>query len=482
MASSPRRRPRSRPRSAPSSTRPERRLTSSHGLVAVIAGACAPRPGGVRGPGKRRRGRSAQLRPRDRAPIALRPDRGAALPRRPGPGEDEDRLRRPAPWRARPPLAGHDRRRRRRPRLQLDRGAVRALGRWRCSAPCCGAATSSSSTSAAPASPTRSPARAAERPDPGIHRDRPVRGAARRPLRRLHDRRSGGRHRRGEDERSDSAGSSSTATPTAPSSGRPTRCASRSGCGAWSSTPPIPATTPTTGRSAGRPARAAIACRRAPRCSGDAVARFRRVVGSFHAAERSTEALISFLLGAGTLAPRSYLSLDDADRRFLRGEPRRLNRLIAPGEAGHGPTCANSPTASRSRSSATTTRCSGTPTRRSRSASGSSPRRSAASPRAITSRPSAAAEYLLSSAARLTNCLAWPAPPRGRPRAGDPRRLAGAALVPDPGPRRRAGRHHLGRRGPPGHQALSALAALRRPEPRSRRRASTSLSPRPRSG
>jgi hypothetical protein len=48
------------------------------------------------------------------------------------------------------------------------------------------------------------------------------------------------------------------------------------------------------------------------------------------AATRRPAAAISFLLEAGTLAPRSYLGPDDGDRRFLAGEPRRLNRLLAP--------------------------------------------------------------------------------------------------------------------------------------------------------
>ena len=74
-----------------------------------------------------------------------------------------------------------------------------------------------------------------------------------------------------------------------------------------------------------------LACRYSPTCSGDPVARLTRVVHAFHQAGRSTESLIGFLLEAGTLAPRSYLSLDDGDRRFLAGEPRRLDRLLAPG-------------------------------------------------------------------------------------------------------------------------------------------------------
>ena len=154
-----------------------------------------------------------------------------------------------------------------------------------------------------------------------------------------------------------------------------------------------------------------ISCRRSPDCAGDPVARFTRVVGRFHRAGRSTEGLLDFLLQAGTLAPRSYLSLDEADRRFLAGDPRRLERLIAPGPAGHGAlsefsaglelavTCNDYPLLwdpyaavdERIRQlSAATTRL---------------PRDHFA--------PFGRREYLLSAAAHLTGCLTWPAPPPG---------------------------------------------------------------------
>ena len=75
----------------------------------------------------------------------------------------------------------------------------------------------------------------------------------------------------------------------------------------------------------------------APRTApGTRPAATRRVVRRFHARERPTDDLLSFLLQSGTLAPRSYLSLDEGDRRYLAGDPRRLNRLIAPGTPGHG--------------------------------------------------------------------------------------------------------------------------------------------------
>ncbi len=154
-----------------------------------------------------------------------------------------------------------------------------------------------------------------------------------------------------------------------------------------------------------------IACRRSPQCSGNAFGRFRGVVDRFHAAGRRTGDLLGFALEAGTLAPRSYLSLDQGDRRFLRGHPRRLNRLIAPGPPGFGDPHAFSygleiavecndypllwnpraPINERIRQlSASVTRL---------------PRRHFA--------PFTRREYLLSAEARLTNCLTWPPPPAG---------------------------------------------------------------------
>jgi pimeloyl-ACP methyl ester carboxylesterase len=154
-----------------------------------------------------------------------------------------------------------------------------------------------------------------------------------------------------------------------------------------------------------------VTCRNSPTCSGDPVGRFSRVVKRFHAAGRSTEALLSFLLGAGTFAPRSYLSLDDADARFLRGEPRRLNRLIAPGETGHGSLrefsygleiaveCNDYPLLWDPRAPT------GERIRQLRASVGGLPKDYFA--------PFSRSEYLFSRAAHLTNCLNWPAPPPG---------------------------------------------------------------------
>lgn len=154
-----------------------------------------------------------------------------------------------------------------------------------------------------------------------------------------------------------------------------------------------------------------IACRRAPECSGDALGRFRRVVDAFHASRRSTEDLIRFLLEAGTLAPRSYLSLDEADRRFLGGDPRRLDRLIAPGPAGHGRL------SEFSYGLEIAVECNDYPllwnpfaptAERIAQLSGAAHELPLAHFEPFTNR-----EYVLSRAARLTNCLDWPAPPAG---------------------------------------------------------------------
>lgn len=154
-----------------------------------------------------------------------------------------------------------------------------------------------------------------------------------------------------------------------------------------------------------------IACRRAPSCSGDPVARFSRVVRRFHAQRRSTEDLLGFLLQAGTLAPRSYLSLDDGARRFLAGEPRRLNKLIAPGPAGVGPL------SEFSYGLEITVECNDYPLLWD-PAAGIDERIGQLSA-AVTRLPRdhfspfGRREYLLSEAAHLTSCLTWPAPPPG---------------------------------------------------------------------
>jgi pimeloyl-ACP methyl ester carboxylesterase len=153
-----------------------------------------------------------------------------------------------------------------------------------------------------------------------------------------------------------------------------------------------------------------LACRYAPTCGGDPVARLARVVGAFHREGRSTEPLIEFLLEAGTLAPRSYLSLDDGDRRFLAGDPRRLNRLLAPGPAGEK-------LSEYSNGLAIAVECNDYRTLWDKSAPFSQRiAELSASVRKLPRdffAPFGRKEYLLSSAARLTPCLYWPAPPAG---------------------------------------------------------------------
>jgi pimeloyl-ACP methyl ester carboxylesterase len=156
-----------------------------------------------------------------------------------------------------------------------------------------------------------------------------------------------------------------------------------------------------------------IACRRSPDCSGNPAERYARVVRRFHRVGRSTDGLLSFLLQAGTLAPRSYLSLDEGDRRFLAGEPRRLNRLIAPGPPGHGPL------SEFSYGLEIAVECNDYPLLWDRSLPGVDERinqlagatLTAIDPRYFT--PFSRREYLFSDAAHLTNCLNWPVPPAG---------------------------------------------------------------------
>ncbi len=154
-----------------------------------------------------------------------------------------------------------------------------------------------------------------------------------------------------------------------------------------------------------------IACRRAPDCAGDPVRRYARVVHRFHGAGRSTEGLLDFLLQAGTLAPRSYLSLDEGDRRFLAGDPSRLEALIAPGPAGHGKL------AEFSYGLEIAVECNDYPLLWD-PAAGIDQRihqLSAAAMRLPKDyfAPFGRREYLLSRAAHLTPCLTWPAPPPG---------------------------------------------------------------------
>jgi pimeloyl-ACP methyl ester carboxylesterase len=153
-----------------------------------------------------------------------------------------------------------------------------------------------------------------------------------------------------------------------------------------------------------------IACRDSATCSGDPVARLTRVVGAFHRERRSTESLIAFLLEAGTLAPRSYLSLDEGDRRFLAGEPHRLNQLLAPEPAGEK-------LSEYSNGLAIAVECNDYRTLWDKSAPFSQRvAELSASVRGLPRdffAPFGRKEYLLSAAARLTPCLYWPAPPAG---------------------------------------------------------------------
>ena len=160
---------------------------------------------------------------------------------------------------------------------------------------------------------------------------------------------------------------------------------------------------------------------------------------------------------AGTLAPRSYLSLDEADRRFLAGEPRRLNGLIAPGPAGHGE-LARILLRPGDRGRVQRLPAALGPARRDRradppalgrgDAAAAGPLRPVRPPRvpALLGRPPDQLPDLAGAAA-------------GRPRAAGPGRLAGADQLPDPDPRRPGRRHHLGGGGAAGAAPLSRARA-----------------------
>lgn len=154
-----------------------------------------------------------------------------------------------------------------------------------------------------------------------------------------------------------------------------------------------------------------LACRHSPDCTGNAAARFGRVVNRFHAHHRSVEGLLRFLLDAGTLAPRSYLGLDDGVRRFLGGDPRRLERLIAPGAAGHGDL------GEFSYGLEIAVECNDYPLLWDpRAPVGERIRQLSAAAQRLPAdhfAPFGRREYLLSTAAHLTSCLTWPAPPDG---------------------------------------------------------------------
>ena len=277
------------------------------------------------------------------------------------------------------------------------------------------AATSSSSTSAGPASPTAIDCPALQRgTGPGIHRDRPVREPARpalppptpRPKRPPTSTRCAGR--------SDSAGSSSTATPTGLCSARPTRCASRRACAASSSTPPTPATTPTTGRCypAGLDG-LRIACRRSAECSGDPVAPLpprRPPLPRRRPLDRGPARLPARRRHPGAaLLPQPRRSRPPLPRRRpapprppdrpgIRRPRRPARILLRDGDRGRVQRLPllwdpAAPTAERVRQLSA----------------------SVAALPADYFAPFSRREYLFSRAAHLTNCLIWPAPPPGGP-------------------------------------------------------------------
>ncbi len=171
-----------------------------------------------------------------------------------------------------------------------------------------------------------------------------------------------------------------------------------------------------------------ITCRRSPVCSGNALGRFKRVVARFHAAGLPTGNLLGFLLEAGTLAPQSYLNLDQADRLFLHGHPRRLGKLTNPGAPGHGDVKAFS------YGLEVAVECNDYPTMWDKRASDVKRRAQLGSavkglpPRFFS--PFGRREYLLSEEAHLVTCLNWPQPPKGGLEPPVPRHWRASARFP----------------------------------------------------
>ena len=308
----------------------------------------------------------------------------------------------------------------------------------------------------------------AARPDPRKHRDRRMREPARPALRRLHDRRNRRRPRRG--PRSARARQGLLLR-------RLLRDPARPGLRGPPSRQPagadprlrLPGRRPLLpDAAAGRPARAAdrlpprarlLRRRRRPLLPRRPPLPRRR--------DGSTEDLLGFLLQAGTLAPRSYLSLDEGDRRFLAGEPRRLEPpdRARPARPRRAPRILL-----RARDRRRVQRLPaalGPVARRSTSGSASS-RPSVTRLPARLLRAFRPREYLLSPAAHLTNCLTWPAPPPGGLEPPVPAGWRAPTQLPDPDPRRPGRRRHLGRGGATGEAALPPLAPLRGARPRPR--------------
>jgi pimeloyl-ACP methyl ester carboxylesterase len=77
-----------------------------------------------------------------------------------------------------------------------------------------------------------------------------------------------------------------------------------------------------------------IACDRAPRCDGDAVARLGRAVRVLREQRRPVTDLITALIDAAYGPPATYLAIDRALSDLLAGDPTAYEKLVAPGRAG----------------------------------------------------------------------------------------------------------------------------------------------------
>ena len=81
-----------------------------------------------------------------------------------------------------------------------------------------------------------------------------------------------------------------------------------------------------------------LSCRRSPRCSGDALARFHRMLRRAGTRSKLAANVLSYLMGdAASYAPNGYRRLNRAVSRYLEGQAGPLRELTDPGSPDSGP-------------------------------------------------------------------------------------------------------------------------------------------------
>jgi pimeloyl-ACP methyl ester carboxylesterase len=148
-----------------------------------------------------------------------------------------------------------------------------------------------------------------------------------------------------------------------------------------------------------------LACRRSPRCSGDAGKRLRRLVAYLRSTGRTVESLMTAFGRAGT--PETYVALDRAGAQLRRGNQKPWRRLTRP----YKPTSGEAREYSRGEELAVS--CNDYPMIWDKAAS--EPERRRQLERAIRAHrenfgPFTPREVALSASFSYLDCLTWPAP------------------------------------------------------------------------